>query len=176
MSTEGQLELAHLENLGPAVRAGALNGVAAVLELDLLRVLDLDLLLFLHAVTLGHLVPPGGRLRVTLRRAAVGSCEFAPKHVPIVTNSAGGTLASCLTATPSATCSATGSAASSATGSRSSAKTSASARHSPKARSRRPGSTASSASCAASCPNGSATGSSSTSSRIWVAGATSPGR
>src|SRR6266487_4382237 len=49
------LELADLEDLGPAVRARALNSRATVLHRDLLRILDLDLLAFLDAVALSHL-------------------------------------------------------------------------------------------------------------------------
>src|SRR3954454_23875933 len=52
------VELADLEDLGSAVRACALNRRTTVLHGHLLRVLDLDLLAFLDAVTLCHEAPP----------------------------------------------------------------------------------------------------------------------
>src|SRR5215467_4425005 len=48
------LQLPNLENLRPAGRAGPLNRGAAVLHGHLLRILDLDLLLFLDAIALWH--------------------------------------------------------------------------------------------------------------------------
>src|SRR4051794_22486832 len=50
--------LPDLEDLGAAVRGGALNRRATVLHRDLLRSLDLDLLAFLDAVALRHRGPP----------------------------------------------------------------------------------------------------------------------
>src|SRR5512134_3921813 len=48
------VELSDLEDLRPAVRAGALDRGATVLHRDLHWVLDLDLLAFLDAVALRH--------------------------------------------------------------------------------------------------------------------------
>src|SRR5436305_3738883 len=53
-------ELADLEDLRPAVRAEALDRRAPVLHGHLPGVLDLHLLAFLDAVTLGHHEPPWG--------------------------------------------------------------------------------------------------------------------
>src|SRR5437763_333422 len=47
-------ELPDLEDLGAAVRAGALNSRATVLHGHLLRVLDLYFLAFLYAITFSH--------------------------------------------------------------------------------------------------------------------------
>src|SRR6266550_5445157 len=62
-------ELPDLEDLGPAVRARALNSRATVLHRDLLRILDLDLLAFLDAIALRHRGPPFETIpRVTLEQ------------------------------------------------------------------------------------------------------------
>src|SRR4051812_42110889 len=55
---DGGGSAADLEDLVAALRAGALKGRLPVLHGDLLRVLNLDLHLVLHAVGLGHRAPP----------------------------------------------------------------------------------------------------------------------
>src|SRR5206468_10056212 len=55
---QGLVEFSDSEDLRPAVGARALNSRATILHGHLLRVLDLDLLLFLDAITLRHRGPP----------------------------------------------------------------------------------------------------------------------
>jgi len=56
------------EYLATATRAGALNGRLAILHRDFLGILDLDLLLVLDAITLGHVEPPNTRCQKGPRR------------------------------------------------------------------------------------------------------------
>src|SRR6188472_3300051 len=65
---DGWRSAADLEDLSAADRAGALERGLAVLHRDLLRVLDLDLLLVLDAVGLCHLSTPPHADRVTRAR------------------------------------------------------------------------------------------------------------
>src|SRR4051794_25019988 len=80
-------ELPDLEDLGAAVRAGALNRRATVLHRDLLRFLDLDLLAFLDAVALRHRGPPFEPIpRVTLEHSADTRGASRVHLVAIATN------------------------------------------------------------------------------------------
>src|SRR4030088_1238946 len=82
------LELPDLEDLGPTVRARALNRRAAILHGHLLRVLDLHLLAFLDAVTLGHhRTSFGGSMRCGECEVTASDGQRTPKHVLIRTSS-----------------------------------------------------------------------------------------
>src|SRR5256885_4151374 len=85
------LELADLEDLGPAVRARALDRGAAILHGHLLRVLDLHLLAFLDAVTLWHhRTSFGGSMRCGEGEVTALDGQRTPNHVPIRTSATHG--------------------------------------------------------------------------------------
>src|SRR5947208_7334656 len=70
------VQLSDPEDLRPAVRARALNRRATVLHGHLLRILDLDLLLFLDAVALGHGATSWVGWTLVFRPRGTDSCRF----------------------------------------------------------------------------------------------------